>query len=88
MEINDENRLPRGVYWRFLEHKGPLFCKDYERLPENVNFFYEGKVLRLTEVTEECAKLYAELLDIQVPQLFGDEFGDEFGDKFSDHQIG
>merc|ERR1712113_1174554 len=47
-----------GVKWRFLEHKGPYFCVPYEPLPEEVRFWYDGKVLRLTEETEECATFY------------------------------
>merc|ERR1712130_1094848 len=51
----EENTLPDGVKWRFLEHKGPMFAPDYEPLPEHVRFWYDGKTLRLTEETEECA---------------------------------
>jgi hypothetical protein len=32
------------VKWQFLEHKGPLFAPAYERLPDNVRFWYDGKV--------------------------------------------
>ena len=59
----EDNQLPKGVKWRFLEHKGPLFCAPYEPLPEEVQFWYDGKVLRLTKETEECATLYARVLD-------------------------
>jgi len=59
----EDNQLPDGVKWRFLEHKGPYFCVPYEPLPEEVRFWYDGKVLRLTEETEECATFYGRMLD-------------------------
>merc|ERR1712115_113089 len=59
----EENALPDGVKWKFLEHKGPMFAPDYEPLPEHVRFWYDGKTLRLTEETEECATFYGRMLD-------------------------
>merc|ERR1719402_1532973 len=59
----EDTQLPEGVKWRFLEHKGPYFCVPYEPLPEEVRFWYDGKVLRLTEETEECATFYGRMLD-------------------------
>eukprot|EP00092_Neocalanus_flemingeri_P041140 GFUD01044798.1.p1 GENE.GFUD01044798.1~~GFUD01044798.1.p1 ORF type:complete len:950 (-),score=387.86 GFUD01044798.1:592-3441(-) len=59
----EENALPDGVKWRYLEHKGPMFAPDYDPLPEHVRFWYEGKTLRLTEETEECATFYGKMLD-------------------------
>jgi len=59
----EENALPDGVKWRFLEHMGPMFAPDYEPLPEHVRFWYDGKTLRLTEETEECATFYGRMLD-------------------------
>merc|ERR1711872_1100210 len=59
----EDSQLPEGVKWRFLEHKGPYFCVPYEPLPEEVRFWYDGKVLRLTEETEECATFYGRMLD-------------------------
>merc|ERR1719245_2467102 len=59
----EDAQLPEGVKWRFLEHKGPYFCVPYEPLPEEVRFWYDGKVLRLTEETEECATFYGRMLD-------------------------
>merc|ERR1719436_461910 len=40
-----------------------MFCVPYEPLPEEVRFWYDGKVLRLTEETEECATFYGRMLD-------------------------
>ena len=31
-----------GVKWLTLEHKGPCFAPPYERLPEDVKFYYDG----------------------------------------------
>merc|ERR1719431_1055979 len=59
----EDEQLPEGVKWRFLEHKGPLFCEEYEPLPDEVRFWYDGKVLRLTEETEESATFYGRMLD-------------------------
>ena len=38
----EEDRRDDGVKWNFLEHKGPLFAPDYEPLPDNVRFYYDG----------------------------------------------
>jgi len=59
----EDSALPEGVKWKFLEHKGPLFAPEYEPLPEDVRFWYDGKTLRLTEETEECATFYGRMLD-------------------------
>jgi len=59
----EDSALPDGVKWRFLEHKGPLFAPEYEPLPEDVRFWYDGKTLRLTEETEECATFYGRMID-------------------------
>merc|ERR1719300_2107033 len=59
----EDSALPDGVKWKFLEHKGPLFAPDYEPLAEDVRFWYDGKTLRLTEETEECATFYGRMLD-------------------------
>ena len=59
----EDNALPEGVKWKSLEHKGPLFAPEYEPLPKDVRFWYEGKVIHLTEHTEECATFYGKMLD-------------------------
>jgi len=59
----EESKLPEGVKWKFLEHKGPVFAKAYEPLPPEVRFWYDGKVLKLTEETEEVATFYGKMLD-------------------------
>ena len=41
----------------------PLFCLPYEQLPAEVHFRYDGKVVQLSEETEECATFYGRILD-------------------------
>merc|ERR1712029_466999 len=59
----DDNQLPEGVKWRFLEHKGPMLAPDYEPLPKHVRFWYDGKVVKLSGESEECATFYGRMLD-------------------------
>ena len=41
----EEERYPEGIKWKFLEHSGPVFAPPYEPLPENVKFYYDGKLI-------------------------------------------
>ncbi|KAK3547461.1 hypothetical protein QTP86_021033 [Hemibagrus guttatus] len=59
----EEERYTDGSKWRFLEHKGPVFAPPYERLPENVGFYYDGKPMKLSESAEEVATFFAKMLD-------------------------
>ncbi|XP_059163308.1 DNA topoisomerase I, mitochondrial-like [Physella acuta] len=59
----EEKREDSGVKWTFLEHKGPVFAPNYEPLPKNVRFYYDGKPMQLTEETEELATFYGRMLD-------------------------
>ncbi|XP_017342285.1 DNA topoisomerase 1 [Ictalurus punctatus] len=59
----EEERYTDGSKWRFLEHKGPVFAPPYERLPENVRFYYDGKPMKLSEQAEEVATFFAKMLD-------------------------
>ncbi|XP_061487476.1 DNA topoisomerase 1 [Rhineura floridana] len=59
----EEERYPEGIKWKFLEHKGPVFAPPYEPLPENVKFYYEGKVMKLSPKAEEVATFFAKMLD-------------------------
>lgn len=60
---NKEQRQDGGHKWKFLEHMGVDFAPKYEPLPEYVNFFYDGKVIKLNTVAEEAATLYSKLVD-------------------------
>lgn len=59
----EEEKKEDGTKWNFLEHKGPVFAPPYERLPESVKFYYDGKEMHLSSVTEEVAGFYAKMLD-------------------------
>ncbi|KAJ8729279.1 hypothetical protein PYW08_000860 [Mythimna loreyi] len=59
----EEEKRDDGTKWKFLEHKGPVFAPDYEPLPENVKFYYDGKEMRLSQDAEEVAGFYARMLD-------------------------
>ncbi|XP_022671948.1 DNA topoisomerase 1-like isoform X2 [Varroa destructor] len=59
----EEDKKPEGVKWNTLEHKGPVFAPDYEPLPDNVPFFYNGKRIKLSLEAEEIATFYARMLD-------------------------
>ncbi|XP_071448202.1 DNA topoisomerase I, mitochondrial isoform X2 [Hetaerina americana] len=59
----EEEKRDDGVKWHFLEHKGPVFAPDYERIPSSVKFYYDGKEMQLSELAEEVATFYARMLD-------------------------
>ncbi|KPJ12715.1 DNA topoisomerase 1 [Papilio machaon] len=59
----EEEKKDDGTKWNFLEHKGPVFAPDYEPLPENVKFRYDGKIVKLSQDAEEVAGFYARMLD-------------------------
>ncbi|PAA83351.1 hypothetical protein BOX15_Mlig010726g2, partial [Macrostomum lignano] len=59
----EEEKPTDGSKWRFLEHKGPVFAPDYEPLPKNVKFYYDGEQMVLTPEAEEVAGFYARMLD-------------------------
>lgn len=46
-----------------MEHKGPVFAKPYDRLPDHVHFYYDGRPLRLSAASEEIACFYSRMLD-------------------------
>jgi len=59
----EQEQLPEGVKWRHLEHKGPMLAPDYDPLPSHVKFWYNGKVMKLSQDTEEAATFYGRMLD-------------------------
>ncbi|XP_013133683.1 PREDICTED: DNA topoisomerase I, mitochondrial [Papilio polytes] len=59
----EEEKKDDGTKWNYLEHKGPVFAPDYEPLPENVKFRYDGKIVKLSQDAEEVAGFYARMLD-------------------------
>ncbi|KAJ1357236.1 DNA topoisomerase 1 [Parelaphostrongylus tenuis] len=58
-----EEKKPAGIKWNSLHHKGPLFAPAYERLPDDVKFKYDGKVVSLSDEAEEVATFYAKMLN-------------------------
>lgn len=40
----EEEKYEDGVKWKFLEHKGPYFPPEYQPLPDNVHFYYDGQL--------------------------------------------
>ncbi|GAA6227782.1 DNA topoisomerase I, mitochondrial-like isoform X1, partial [Lates japonicus] len=59
----EEEKYEDGVKWKFLEHKGPYFPPEYQPLPDNVNFYYDGKKVKLSLAAEEVALFFAQMLD-------------------------
>ena len=39
----EEEKYEDGVKWKFLQHKGPYFPPEYQPLPDNVHFYYNGQ---------------------------------------------
>ncbi|XP_042352155.1 DNA topoisomerase I, mitochondrial [Plectropomus leopardus] len=59
----EEEKYEDGVKWKFLEHNGPYFPPEYQPLPDDVNFYYDGKKVKLSLVAEEAALFFAQMLD-------------------------
>ncbi|XP_074534067.1 DNA topoisomerase I, mitochondrial isoform X2 [Halichoeres trimaculatus] len=59
----EEEKYEDGVKWKFLEHKGPYFPPEYQPLPDDVNFYYNGKKVKLSLAAEEVAVFFAQMLD-------------------------
>ena len=39
----EEEKYEYGVKWKVLEHKGPWFPPEYQPLPKDVRFYYDGR---------------------------------------------
>ncbi|KAM6946120.1 DNA topoisomerase I, mitochondrial [Aplochiton taeniatus] len=59
----EEEKYQDGVKWRSLEHKGPYFPPEYQPLPPDVKFYYNGKAVRLSRPAEEVALFFGQMLD-------------------------
>lgn len=59
----EEERVDDGTKWKFLEHNGPVFAPPYEPLPSSVKFYYDGKLMKLSQDTEEVAGFYGRMLE-------------------------
>lgn len=40
----EEEKYEDGVKWKFLEHSGPYFPPEYQPLPDNIHFYYDGQL--------------------------------------------
>ncbi|KAG5848539.1 hypothetical protein ANANG_G00099530 [Anguilla anguilla] len=59
----EEEKYEDGVKWKFLEQKGPYFPPEYQPLPDNVKFYYNGEAVKLSPAAEEVALFFAQMLD-------------------------
>ncbi|XP_043120062.1 LOW QUALITY PROTEIN: DNA topoisomerase I, mitochondrial [Puntigrus tetrazona] len=59
----EEEKYEDGIKWKFLEHKGPYFPPEYQPLPDDVRFYYNGQPLKLSLPAEEVALFFAQMLD-------------------------
>ncbi|XP_077552678.1 DNA topoisomerase 1-like [Haemaphysalis longicornis] len=59
----EEERRDDGKKWHTLEHRGPVFAPSYQRLPDNVRFYYDGAPVKLSRKAEEVAGFYGRMLD-------------------------
>uniref|UniRef100_A0A8C2JV60 DNA topoisomerase I n=1 Tax=Cyprinus carpio TaxID=7962 RepID=A0A8C2JV60_CYPCA len=61
--IRCKEKYEDGVKWKFLEHKGPYFPPEYQPLPDDVKFYYNGKPVKLSLPAEEVALFFAQMVD-------------------------
>uniref|UniRef100_A0A673M1M6 DNA topoisomerase n=1 Tax=Sinocyclocheilus rhinocerous TaxID=307959 RepID=A0A673M1M6_9TELE len=59
----EEEKYEDGIKWKFLEHKGPYFPPEYQPLPDDVKFYYNGKPVKLSLPAEEVALFFAQMMD-------------------------
>ncbi|XP_031560302.1 DNA topoisomerase I, mitochondrial-like [Actinia tenebrosa] len=72
----EEKQHEDGRKWTTLEHHGPYLPPDYEPLPDNVKFYYDGKPFKLSMASEEIAGFYAKMLqhDYTGKEIFNENF--------------
>ena len=75
-EESNQEKLPEGIRWKFLEHKGPVFAPAYVPLPSNIRMNYNGTPLKLSEKAEEVMTFYAKMLneDYVTKEVFNRNF--------------
>ncbi|XP_036405890.1 DNA topoisomerase 1-like isoform X2 [Megalops cyprinoides] len=59
----EEKGYKDGTKWKFLEHKGPLFPPEYQPLPDDVHFYYDGQAVKLSPAAEEVALFFVQMMD-------------------------
>ncbi|VDP92556.1 unnamed protein product [Echinostoma caproni] len=84
----EEIKTDDSKKWTFLEHKGPVFAPPYERLPDSVRFFYDGKPMRLSDAAEEVAGFYARMLDhdYTTKEVFNNNFFKDWHKVMTDEE--
>lgn len=84
----EEEPLPDGIKWRSLEHKGPYFPPTYERLPDDVRFYYDGNEMELSDAAEEVATFYAKMLDHDYTKkdIFNKNFFEDWRKEMTDEE--
>lgn len=84
----EEEKKNDGTKWHFLEHKGPVFAPDYEPLPRDVRFYYNGKEMKLSQDTEEVATFYARMLDhdYTTKKIFNNNFFQDWRDVMTESE--
>merc|ERR1712168_617777 len=84
----DEEPLPDGVKWRTLEHKGPYFPPEYEPMPKNVKFYYNGEAMTLSPAAEEVATFYSKMLehDYTKKDIFNENFFTDWRKEMTDDE--
>ncbi|KAF7225231.1 DNA topoisomerase I, mitochondrial isoform X2 [Nothobranchius furzeri] len=72
----EEKKYEDGVKWMSLEHNGPYFPPEYQPLPDDVSFYYNGKKVKLSLAAEEVALFFAQMLDHEytTKQVFRENF--------------
>ncbi|XP_046469441.1 DNA topoisomerase I, mitochondrial isoform X2 [Neodiprion pinetum] len=84
----EEEKKNDRTKWNFLEHKGPVFAPDYEPLPQDVKFYYNGKEMKLKPETEEVATFYARMLDhdYTTKKIFNTNFFTDWRDVMTESE--
>ncbi|XP_061773970.1 DNA topoisomerase I, mitochondrial isoform X3 [Nerophis ophidion] len=84
----EEEKYEDGVKWRFLEHKGPYFPPEYQPLPANVHFYYNGKPVKLSLAAEEVAVFFGQMLDHEytTKKVFRENFFKDWRQEMTDEE--
>ena len=64
----EESDIESDKKWKTLQHEGPVFAPEYERLPKSVVFRYNGSEMKLSLRAEEAATFYAKMGDHEYTQ--------------------
>ncbi|XP_077074719.1 DNA topoisomerase I, mitochondrial isoform X3 [Siphateles boraxobius] len=84
----EESKSSDSQKWSRLEHKGPYFAPEYDPLPDNVPFYYDGQLLKLSPATEEIATFYAKMLDHEYTskEMFQNNFFTDWREEMTNEE--